>query len=175
VADRQRTHSRPGTRTKRTQAALDPLDLKILAALQANARTPSAALARRTGLSPAGLQKRLHRLEVRGVIERYTTVVNREAVGLDLLCFVHVRLAHHRATDLRRFPERIARIPEVMECHFLTGEADYLLKVVVANHAALEQFLFEKLMKVEGVDRIRTSIVLKDIKSSTILPLSSLA
>ena len=117
MAERQRTHGRSGTRTKRTQAALDPLDLKILAALQVNARTPSAALARRTGLSPAGLQKRLRRLEVRGVIERYTTIVNREAAGLDLLCFVHVRLAHHRATDLRRFPERIARIPEIGRAH----------------------------------------------------------
>jgi Lrp/AsnC family leucine-responsive transcriptional regulator len=150
---------------------LDELDLRILAALQENARIPAAVLARRMSLSTPGLQKRLRRLEERGVIKAYATLLRREVVGLDLLCFVHVRLAHHRTTDLRRFPERIATLPEVLECHFLTGEADYLLKVVVPNHDDLERLLFEKLMRIRGVDRIRTSIVLKEIKTSTALPL----
>ena len=113
----------------------------------------------------------MKRLEERGVILGYATLVNRSAVGLDLLCFVHVMLAHHRPGSVKRFPERIKSFHEVLECHYLTGEVDYLLKVVVANHDHLEQFLFEKLMKVDGVDRIRTSIVLKEIKTSTSLPL----
>jgi len=104
-------------------------------------------------------------------MQRYATVVNRAAVGLDLLCFVHVMLAHHRPNSVKRFPGRIRDLPEVLECHYLTGEVDYLLKVVVANHDHLEKFLFEKLMKVEGLDRIRTSLVLKEIKASTSLPL----
>jgi DNA-binding Lrp family transcriptional regulator len=123
------------------------------------------------GLSGPGLQKRLRKLEEHGVVERYATIVNREAVGLDLLCFVQVMLAHHRPESVKAFPSRINHMAEVLECHFLTGEVDYLLKVVVGNHEGLQQFLFEKLMKVEGVDRIRTSIVVKEVKSTTSLPL----
>ena len=123
------------------------------------------------GLDGPGLQKRLRKLEERGVIRSYTAVIDREAVGLDLLCFVHIMLAHHRPDAIKRFPERIKNMPEVLECHFLTGEFDYLLKVVVAGHEELEQFLFEKLMKVSGVDRTRTSIVVKEVKATTSLPL----
>ena len=154
-----------------TRPRVDDLDRRLLVELQDNGRVSSAELARRFDLSGPGLQKRLRRLEQQGVIRRYATLISREAVGLDLLCFVHVMLAHHRPNSLKRFPDHVKRLPEVLECHYLTGEVDYLLKVVVANHDHLERFLFEKLMKVEGVDRIRTSIVLKEIKASTSLPL----
>jgi Lrp/AsnC family transcriptional regulator, leucine-responsive regulatory protein len=150
---------------------IDHLDRQLLLHLQGNARASTAALARRFKLSGPGLQKRLRKLEARGVIDRYATLVRREAVGLDLLCFVHVMLAHHRPNSIRRFPSRIEKMAEVLECHFLTGEYDYLMKVVVRNHDHLERFLFEKLMKVDGVDRIRTSIVVKEVKTSTALPL----
>jgi DNA-binding Lrp family transcriptional regulator len=150
---------------------VDNLDRRLLAELQDDARASSAELARRVGLSGPGLQKRLRKLEEHGVVERYATIVNREAVGLDLLCFVQVMLAHHRPESVKAFPGRINHMAEVLECHFLTGEVDYLLKVVVGNHEGLQQFLFEKLMKVEGVDRIRTSIVVKEVKSTTSLPL----
>lgn len=150
---------------------LDELDLRLLASLQDDARRSSAELARELKLSGPGLQKRLRKLEDRGVILRYATVVDREAVGLDLLCFVHVMLAHHRPDSIKRFPGRIKSMAEVLECHFLTGEFDYLLKVVVASHEELEKFLFERLMKVSGVDRTRTSIVVKEVKATTSLPL----
>lgn len=150
---------------------VDDLDRRMLAHLQSNARASSAELARRLHLSGPGLQKRLRKLEARGVIKQHATIVRREAVGLDLLCFVHVMLAHHRPESVKRFPGRVERMPEVLECHFLTGEFDYLLKVVLTNHDDLERFLFDKLMKVDGVDRIRTSIVVKEVKASTMLPL----
>jgi DNA-binding Lrp family transcriptional regulator len=153
------------------RAPLDALDRQLLVYLQSDARVSTAALARRLKLSGPGLQKRLKKLEARGVIARYATIVRRESVGLDLLCFVHVMLAHHRPDSIKRFPGRIDKMAEVLECHFLTGEYDYLLKVVVKNHDHLERFLFEKLMKVDGVDRIRTSIVVKEVKMSTALPL----
>lgn len=155
----------------KADAAIDALDRKLLIYLQSNARASSAALARRLNLSAPGLQKRLRKLEQRGVIRQYATLVNRQAVGLDLLCFVHVMLAHHRPESVKRFPSRVQKMPEVLECHFLTGEFDYLMKVVVRNHDHLEKFLFEKLMKVDGVDRIRTSIVVKEVKASVSLPL----
>ena len=150
---------------------LDDLDRRLLAQLQGDARITSVELARRLKLSAPGLQKRVRKLEQRGVIKGYATLVNRQAVGLDLLCFVQVLLAHHRPGSVERFPARIGRLPEVLECYYLTGEIDYLLKVVVANHDDLERFLFEKLMKIDGVDRVRTSIVLKELKTSTALPL----
>ena len=150
---------------------LDELDRQLLGHLQHDARITSVELARRLHLSSAGLQKRVRKLENRGVIERYATVLSRSAVGLDLLCFVQVSLAHHQPGSVKRFPDRVRTLPQVLECHYLTGEVDYLLKVVVASHQELERFLFEKLMKIAGIDRIRTSIVLKEIKTSTALPL----
>jgi DNA-binding Lrp family transcriptional regulator len=149
---------------------LDDLDWRLLSHLQNDARVSTAELARQFKLSPPGVQKRLRRLEQKGVIQRYVTLVNREAVGLDLLCFVLVMLAHHRPDSVKRFRAGIAAMPEVLECHYLTGEFDCLLKLVVANHEALQRFL-ERLMKVGGVDRLRTSIVLNEIKSVTALPL----
>ncbi len=151
--------------------AIDQLDRKLLALLQEDARRPVSELARTLKLSGPGVQKRLKKLEQRGAIRRYATVVDREAAGLGILCFVHIMLAHHRPDSIRRFPDRIKGMREVLECHFLTGEFDYLLKVVVASHEELEKFLFERLMKVPGVDRTRTSIVVKEVKATTALPL----
>ena len=144
-------HRPVATNKDRARLGVDDLDRRLLAHLQQNARASSAELARRLHLSAPGLQKRLRKLEARGVIKQHATIVRREAVGLDLLCFVHVMLAHHRPESVKRFPGRVERMPEVLECHFLTGEFDYLLKVVLANHDHLERFLFEKLMKVDGV------------------------
>ena len=155
----------------RLRSELDSLDRQLLAHLQQDGRLSTAELARRLELSGPGLQKRMRKLEEQGVIRGYATVIDREAVGLDLLCFIHVTLAHHRPNSVKRFPEQIKNMPEVLECHFLTGEFDYLLKVVVTNHDHLEKFLFGKLMKAGGIDRTRTSIVVKEVKSSTALPL----
>lgn len=167
MTKRSRTRVRGGS----VVSDLDELDRQLLGYLQQEARLTSVELGRRLRLSSAGAQKRLRKLETRGVIGGYATLVNRQAVGLDLLCFVQVSLAHHRPGRVERFPDRIRSMPEVLECHYLTGEVDYLLKVVVASHQELERFLFDKLMKVAGVDRVRTSIVLKEVKASTALPL----
>jgi DNA-binding Lrp family transcriptional regulator len=142
-----------------------------LCLLQENSRISSAELARRVSLSAPGLQKRLRKLEENGVIGRYVTLVNREALGLDLLCFAQVTLAHHQPECVGQFCDRVKGLSEVLECHHLSGEFDYLLKVVVANHQHLEKFLSEKIIRIPGVDRIRTSIVLNEIKASTSLPL----
>lgn len=150
---------------------LDDLDRRILAQMQEDASVSSAELARRVDLSPAGLQKRVRKLQEAGVILRQVALLNREAIDLDLLCFVHVTLAHHQPDAVRGFRAAIQGMPEVLECHHLTGEFDYLLKVVAANHRELEHFLVDELTPSPGVDRIRTSIVLREIKASTALPL----
>ena len=168
----RRTAARSRRRAGVERSLLDSLDWRLLAQLQNDARVSTAELARRFRLSPPGVQKRLRRLEEKGVIDRYITVVNREAVGLDLLCFVLIMLAHHRPDSVQRFRKGIAAMPEVLECHYLTGEFDCLMKLVVSNHEELQRFL-ERLMKVGGVDRVRTSIVLNEIKSATALPLKA--
>lgn len=150
---------------------LDEIDRQILHLLQENSRITSTDLARQVNLSTPGLQKRLKKLEENGVIDRYVTLVKREALGLDLLCFAQVTLAHHQPECVGRFCTQVKELPEVLECHHLTGEFDYLLKVVVANHQHLEKLLSEKISQLPGVDRIRTNIVLNEIKASTSLPL----
>ena len=167
------TPARKKTAAPQKLARLDDLDWRLLGLLQEDARRTSAELARAVRLSGPGVQKRLRKLEESGTIQRYAAIVKREAVGLDLLCFVHVSLSHHEPRTVEGFREAVKGMPEVLECHYLTGEFDYLLKVVVADHAHLERFLFEKLTRARGVDKIRTSIVLNEIKHSTSLPLGS--
>lgn len=152
---------------------LDNKDRLLLRLLQQNSRISSAELARQLNLSPPGLQKRLKRLEANGFIEGYVTLVNREALGLDLLCFTQVTLSHQQPECVGQFCERVKDLPEVLECHHLTGEFDYLLKVVVPNSQQLEQFLAKKVRNLPGVDKIRTSIVLSEVKTSTSLPLDA--
>ena len=151
---------------------LDDKDLLLLQFLQDDARISNAELARRVDLSPPGLQKRLRRLEESGIVERYVTLLNREAVGYDMLCFVQVTLRRHEPNAIARFRHLVQEMPEVLECFHVTGEYDYLLKVVVHNRKHLEQFLMESLTPVPGMDTIRTSLVLSDIKATTAVQLS---
>lgn len=149
---------------------LDQIDVSVLRMLQQDARVTHKELAKQVSLSPPGLVKRLRRLERAGVVRQYTALVDREAIGLDLLCFVHVTLGHHQIEAVRRFRESVVEIPEVLECHHVTGEFDYLIKVLVRNHHHLESFLVEKLTPLPGVDRIRTSVVLREVKCTTAIP-----
>lgn len=152
---------------------LDEKDLTLLRLLQENGRISDKELAQHVHLTAPGLQKRRRKLEEGGFIDRYVTLINREALGLDLLCFTQVTLAHHYPDCVSQFCERVKGLPEVLECHHLTGEFDYLLKVVVANHQHLEQLLTQQITQIPGVDKVRTSIVLNEIKVSTALPLGS--
>ena len=154
---------------------LDSLDYAILQLLQADSSRTDADLARRVGLSASGLKKRLQNLRQRGVILNRVTLVDRHALDLSLLCFVQVVLAHHEPDTVLQFRDVVESIPEVMECHFLTGEHDYLLKIVARDHRDLERILAEKLAATPGVDRLSTSIVLNEVKRTTALPLGPAA
>jgi DNA-binding Lrp family transcriptional regulator len=153
------------------KTALDQLDYTLLRALQQDARLSNVELARRVDLSPTGVQKRLRRLEEAGVITGYVALVDAEALGYDMLCFVQVTLQRHEPDAVENFRREVQAMPEVLECHHLTGEADYLLKVVVRNRKHLERFLLETLTPVRGMDKIRTSLVLSEIKSTAAIPL----
>lgn len=150
---------------------LDEIDRTLLTVLQENARMSNAELARQVKLSPPGLQKRLRKLEEAGVIDGYTALVNYEAVGYDMMCIVHVTLARHDPTAVAAFSAAVRALPEVIEGYHLTGESDYLLKVIVRNRKHLEQFILETLTPIPGMDKIRTSVVLSAIKTKTAVPI----
>jgi DNA-binding Lrp family transcriptional regulator len=151
---------------------LDEKDLALLQYLQQDARITNTELARRVDLSPPGLQRRIRKLEESGIIERYVTLVNREALGFDMLCFVQVTLQRHEPQANQGFKEAVQSMSEVMECHHITGEYDYLLKVAVRNRKHLEEFLLNSLTPVPGMDKLRTSLVLREVKTTTAVPLN---
>ena len=150
---------------------LDNLDKSLLRALQADGRLSNVELARKISLSPPAAHARLRRLEKDGYIRQYTPIVDREKAGYDLLCFIHISLQMHQVTQVEKFREATRKMPEVLECHHITGEYDYLLKVVLHNRKDLERFVVDKLTPIPGVARIHTSLVLAEVKSTMTLPL----
>jgi Lrp/AsnC family transcriptional regulator, leucine-responsive regulatory protein len=149
---------------------LDDKDRTLLYYLQTDARITNTELAQRVDLSPTGLQKRLRKLEEAGIIKGYVTLLDREAIGYDMLCFVQVTLQRHEPEANEQFKSAVQQMPAVLECHHLTGEYDYLLKILVQNRGQLEHFLIEVLTPLPGMDKIRTSLVLREIKTTTAVP-----
>ena len=150
---------------------LDPLDKKVLRALQADGRLSNVDLAQKVDLSAPATLVRLRRLEKDGYIRQYAAVVDREKAGYDLLCFVHISLQVHSLEQVEKFRRLIRQIPEVLECHHITGEYDYLLKVVLRNRKDLERFVVDRMTPITGISRIHTSLVFTEVKSTTALPL----
>lgn len=149
----------------------DETDKHLLEILQAEGRLSNAELARRINLSPPATHARLRRLEEQGLIRGYAALLDREKAGYDMLCFVHISLQVHQPQQVDGVRAAIRQMPEVLECHHVTGEYDYLLKVVIRNRKDLERFILERLTPVPGVARIHTSLVLSEVKSGTALPL----
>jgi len=151
--------------------SLDTMDRRILAVLQANARVANADLAREVGLSPSPCLRRVRELEEAGVIRSYVALLEPAAVGLPISVFVQVTLERQVEKALETFEQAILRRPEVMECYLMTGDADYLLRIVVADLSAYERFLKEHLTRIPGVASIKSSFALKQVKYRTALPL----
>ena len=151
--------------------ALDETDRDILQILQAEGRISNVDLAQRVNLSPPATHARVRRLEEQGFIRQYVALLDPAKVGYDMLCFVRVSLQLHQSQPVERFGEIIQDMPEVLECHHITGEYDYLLKVAVRNRKDLERFAVERLTPIPGVARINTSLVLSEVKSTTALPI----
>jgi DNA-binding Lrp family transcriptional regulator len=151
--------------------ARDEIDDAILRELQVDGRLSNADLARRIGLSQAATHGRVRRLERDGIIDRYVALVDREQAGFDLLCFVSVGLRAHGHDDVERFREAVIAAPEVLEVHHVTGEYDYVLRVALRNRRDLERFLVDRLNTISGIARIQTSVVVREVKRSTALPI----
>ncbi len=149
---------------------LDSTDKLILQILQEEGRLSNAELARRVSLSPPATHARMRRLEEEGYIHGYVALLDREKAGFDMLCFVQISLQLHQPQQVEAVRAAIREMPEVLECHHITGEYDYLLKVVIHNRKDLERFVLERLTPVPGVARIHTSLVLTEVKATTALP-----
>ncbi len=150
---------------------MDDFDLTILEKLQENGRISNAELSRQLNLSQPAIHNRIKRLERQGYIQKYVAVLDRELIGYDLLCFVHISIQLHQLQQIEAFRETIHQLPQVLECHHVTGEFDYLLKIVTRNRKDLERFVIDKLTPIPGVARIQTSLVFREVKSTTAYPL----
>lgn len=153
---------------------LDALNRRILRELQTAGRLSNVELAERVGLSPSPCLARVRQLEQEGVIRGYFGLVDPERIGPILSVFIHVTLERQSGKVLDVFEKTVANLPEVMECYLMTGDADYLLRVVVRDAVALKDFILEKLSATPGVANIRSSFSLKHVKFKTALPLDEL-
>ncbi len=151
--------------------ALDAIDMNILDQLQENAKLSNVELAARVHLSPSPCLVRVRALEREAVISRYVTLVNPAALGLNVSVFIQISLEKQSRSALETFEAAISRRPEVMECYLMSGDADYLLRVVVADVRALERFIIDELPPIPGIANIRSSFALKQVKYQTALPL----
>jgi Lrp/AsnC family leucine-responsive transcriptional regulator len=150
---------------------LDSIDWQILGLLQSDARMSNVELAKAVGLSPSPCLNRVRALEEAGYISRYVTLLDALRVGLKVSVFIQVTLERQVETALERFENAIRSRPEVMECYLMTGDADYLIRVVVADIQQLEEFILKFLTKLPGVGTIKSSFALKQVKYQTALPL----
>ena len=155
--------------------SLDTIDWKILAILQSDAAIANIDLAERVCLSPSPCPRRVKNLERLGFINRRVTLIDPQRVGLPVTVFVQVTLHHQVKKDLDRFALQVTQWPEVMECYLMTGDFDYLMRVVAPDLQAYQTFLDEKLTAVEGVEHIKSSFSLKPICYKTELPLGHIS
>lgn len=150
---------------------LDPTDIRILHELQRDGALSNVELARRVNLSPSPCLARVKTLETSGVIDRYVAIANAQKLGLGLNVFISISLKEQNKSALAEFETRIAEHDEVMECYLMTGDSDYLIRVVLADIGALEKFILEQLSPIPGIEKIRTSFTLKQVRYKTALPI----
>ena len=153
---------------------LDKIDIRIISELQKNSRLSNLELAAKVGLSPSPCLRRVKQLQAKGVFKSTVTLVDSQKIGLDVSVFIQVTLEKQIEENLLSFEVEIAKCPEVVECYLMTGESDYLLRVVVPDLLAYEKFLKVSLTKFPGVLNIKSSFALNQVKYSTTLPLNHL-
>lgn len=152
--------------------AIDDIDRQVLRTLQENGRASNAALAAEAGLTPTPMLQRLKRLEQGGVIRKYMAVVDPAAVGCGTLAFIHVTLKSHEIGLHKSFVELVQKLDEVLECHHIAGEEDFLLKVAVPDIPALEHFLLHRISTSKAIGRVKTTFVLSSSKKDSPLPIA---
>jgi Lrp/AsnC family leucine-responsive transcriptional regulator len=151
--------------------ALDRIDRRILAHLQANGRASNLELAQAVGLSPAQCHRRHRRLEEQRYITRYEARLAPDRLNLGVMAFIDVAMDKGHIRDLTKFTDAIVAMPEILECYSVTGDFDFVIKVVARDLKSLSTFLMEKLIRLPGVSTVRSSICLDEVKCSSALPL----
>lgn len=151
--------------------ALDRIDRRILAALQRDSRLSNVELAKEVGLSPSPCLRRVRLLEEAGYIERYVALLNPERIGLGMTVFVRVWLKGQDEETVERFMEAVRPLGQVVECHLMAGDCDFLLRVVAADLEAYRRFQAEHLARIDGVSSLKTDIPMQKVKLTTELPL----
>ena len=155
-----------------TARRLDDIDRRILAELQRDGRLSNVELAARVGLSASPCLARVRRLEREGILKGYVALVSPEALGLAITVFIQVALERQSERTLEIFETRVRAFPEVMECYLMTGDSDYLLRLVAPDVQALQRFIIQDLTTIPGVANIRSSFALKQVAYRTALPLA---
>lgn len=150
--------------------SLDAIDRKILGVLQADGRTTMQDLAEQVGLSVSPCHRRVKLLEQRGVISRYMALVDQKSLGLHVSVFISIKLVRQKEEDLERFAKAISGWEEVLECYLMTGNRDYLLRVVAADLSSYETFLKTRLTRLDGIASIESSFALSQVKYTIALP-----
>ncbi len=153
---------------------LDAIDRTILMILQADASLSTAEIAGKSGASQSSVWRRIEKLEKSGIIRKRVALLDRRKLGLEMVVFAHVKLQAHGQRTLPLFEEAVCRFPEVVECHTVLGETDYLLRVVTRDAAAYEAFFRKHLSQVASVQFTNSSVAISEVKSTTELPLSLL-
>ncbi len=154
---------------------LDAADVRLLECLQRRARLSNVELSERVHLSASQCYRRLRRLEEGGVVRGYVALLEREPLGLGVMAFVNVTLEKHGESPAQAFNEAVQDDPEILECYAVSGEADYLLRVVAPDLKAFSDFLMHRLMRLPMVANVRSSILLDELKATTALPLRGLS
>jgi DNA-binding Lrp family transcriptional regulator len=152
---------------------LDNVDLRILRELQADGSLSNIELARRVHLSPSPCLARVKALKASGLIRQVVALLDAQQLGLHLTVFISISLKQQNRAALEAFEAKVCSRDEVMECYLMTGDADYLIRVAVADMAALERFILEELSPIEQVEKIRSSFSLKQVRYKTALPLTA--
>jgi Lrp/AsnC family transcriptional regulator, leucine-responsive regulatory protein len=156
---------------KRLERRLDAKDIDILREIQNNANLTNTELAARVRLSPSPCLARVRALEQQGVVTRYVALLDAPKVGMNVSVFIQVSLEKQVESALDNFEAAMKKYSEVMECYLMTGDSDYLIRVVVEDVDALQHFIVQNLSKIRGIANIRSSFALKQVKYSTALPL----
>ncbi len=150
---------------------LGAMDMKILRQLQSDGRLPNITLAERIGLSPSPCSRRVRLLEEEGVIQGYRAIIDRASAGFGLTVFAGVRVARHSKENADAFLETVLAMPEVVACHLVSGDSDFLLEVVVPDVATYEAGILRKLLAIPTISDIRTSIAMRTYKTNGTLPI----
>ena len=149
----------------------DDIDKKILNILQSNAKITNAQLSKEIGLSPAPTLERVKKLENSGVIKSYHAVLDTEKIGLGVNTFVQVSLLGHNKEIITDFVEEIRKVPEVIECHHITGSCDFILRVIAEDIASYQKLMLEKISEIRLVDNMQSMIILSTLKDSKVMPI----